>query len=158
MRNLILFTLMVVLHACSPAPKQHKPAGAPVINGPSIIGIYPETPFLFAIPTSGIRPMTWTAADLPGGLSLDPSSGIIRGIAPPEGTYRVGGLCRKQTGKNIGHHYHCIRYQTCPYPSDGMEQLEHLFHRSIRLPHQTDRRLYGFFRVKGPGIPLYQYR
>ncbi len=43
--------------------------------------------------------MTWTAADLPGGLSLDPSSGIIRGIAPPEGTYRVEVSAENKLGR-----------------------------------------------------------
>lgn len=53
--------------------------GKPYINPPYVTAIYPNTDFLFAIPTSGERPMTWTVSGLPEGLSYNGRDGIIRG-------------------------------------------------------------------------------
>jgi len=52
---------------------------APRINGPSVYGVRPGRPFLYRIPATGDRPMTFAARDLPSGLTLDPATGIIRG-------------------------------------------------------------------------------
>jgi hypothetical protein len=51
----------------------------PRINGPEIYGARPGKPFLFSIPASGERPMTFEATDLPEGLLLDRNTGIISG-------------------------------------------------------------------------------
>ena len=42
------------------------------INGAKVFGARPGSEFLFAIPASGDRPMTFAAEGLPKGLSLDP--------------------------------------------------------------------------------------
>lgn len=63
--------------------------GVPQINPPYIIGNYPDTPFLFYIPTAGERPITWSAEHLPKGLELDSKTGIISGVADKKGTYEV---------------------------------------------------------------------
>ncbi len=52
---------------------------APEINGPNVFGVRPGSPFLFTIPASGKRPMEFSAADLPEGLSVDKISGVISG-------------------------------------------------------------------------------
>jgi alpha-galactosidase len=62
---------------------------APVINAPYITGTTPGLPFVFRVPTSGQRPMSFAAADLPAGLELDPVTGIIGGSVASEGTYDV---------------------------------------------------------------------
>ncbi len=64
-------------------------AAAPKINGPLVYGARPGHPFLFAVPATGERPMTFGAAGLPAGLALDPATGIITGRAAAPGEYPV---------------------------------------------------------------------
>jgi len=52
---------------------------APRINGPDIFGVRPGNPFFYQIPVTGDRPMTFSASHLPGGLKLDPATGLITG-------------------------------------------------------------------------------
>ncbi len=52
---------------------------SPRISGPKIYGVRPGAPFLYRIPCTGERPMTFTAKDLPQGLVLDGATGIITG-------------------------------------------------------------------------------
>ena len=65
------------------------PGPEPRINGPRIYGCRPGNPFLYRIPCQGARPIRFGADSLPVGLKLDPSSGIISGVDPPAGEYRV---------------------------------------------------------------------
>ena len=51
----------------------------PRINGPTVYGVRPGAPFLYRIPATGQRPMTFAAAGLPDGLTLDAQTGIITG-------------------------------------------------------------------------------
>jgi len=51
----------------------------PRINGPDIFGVRPEHPFLYHIPATGDRPMTFSADNLPSGLQVDPQTGNITG-------------------------------------------------------------------------------
>ena len=66
-----------------------KPPHTPRINGPGIYGERPGNPFLYLIPATGDRPMTFAATGLPAGLRLDPNTGLIRGRAATPGTYQV---------------------------------------------------------------------
>ena len=54
--------------------------GPTVFHGPQITGNLPATDFLFTVPATGERPITFSAVNLPVGLSIDPSSGIITGV------------------------------------------------------------------------------
>ena len=66
------------------------PAGpAPRINGPRVYGCRPGNPFLFRIPTTGVRPIRFAVENLPEGIVLDADAGILRGTAPPRGEYVV---------------------------------------------------------------------
>lgn len=83
--------------------------GSPVINSPVIVGNYPSTPFLFYIPTSGERPMKWSAVKLPKGLNLDTETGIISGTVTAKGDYAVTlkakntqGVCERKLIIRIG--------------------------------------------------------
>ena len=62
-----------------------KPGPAPRINGPSMYGARPGSPFLFTIPATGDRPMEFDADGLPEGLSLDRRTGILTGSLRQKG-------------------------------------------------------------------------
>ena len=72
-----------------PMPIAHFVADRPSINGPSIIGATPSRPFLFLIPATGKGPLTYSAKNLPPGLSLDPNTGIISGSLKEDGSTPV---------------------------------------------------------------------
>lgn len=59
----------------------------PRINGPKVYGVRPGSPFLYRIPCTGARPITFSVTSLPQGLKLDESTGIITGIINTRGTY-----------------------------------------------------------------------
>jgi len=51
----------------------------PRINYPRVTGATPGRPFLFRIPASGEAPLTFTATNLPAGLTLDTATGVVTG-------------------------------------------------------------------------------
>jgi alpha-galactosidase len=61
----------------------------PRINGPDIFGVRPGHPFLYHIPATGDRPMSYSVEGLPDGLQLDAASGEITGTLASEGNYVV---------------------------------------------------------------------
>jgi len=64
------------------------PSGpSPRINGPGVFGVRPGSPFFYAIPATGDRPMTFGARDLPAGLKLDAGTGWITGSVATTGTW-----------------------------------------------------------------------
>lgn len=65
------------------------PVRAPRINSSTVFGATPGRPFLYTIAATGVRPVTFTAAGLPAGLSLDAATGQIHGRVAERGTYRV---------------------------------------------------------------------
>jgi alpha-galactosidase len=66
-----------------------KPPRQPRINGERIFGVRPGHPFLFTIPATGDRPMTFGAGNLPGGLTVDAQTGQITGRLSQAGEYDV---------------------------------------------------------------------
>jgi alpha-galactosidase len=61
----------------------------PRINGASVFGVRPGSPFLFTIPVTGERPMTFSAKGLPAGLKLDARTGRITGALKTKGDFVV---------------------------------------------------------------------
>jgi alpha-galactosidase len=61
----------------------------PRINGAKVFGVRPGSPFLYTMPVSGKRPMQYSAANLPQGLTLDSATGIISGTVSKAGTFNV---------------------------------------------------------------------
>ncbi|HZS53361.1 MAG TPA: putative Ig domain-containing protein [Bryobacteraceae bacterium] len=59
------------------------------INGPSVFGVRPGSPFLYTVPATGSRPMEFAAEGLPQGLSIDHQSGRITGKLEKAGEYEV---------------------------------------------------------------------
>jgi alpha-galactosidase len=66
-----------------------KESPKPRINGAKVVGCRPDHPFLFTIPVTGDRPMTFSAKGLPTGLTLDEKTGIISGTVQKRGNYVV---------------------------------------------------------------------
>ena len=61
----------------------------PQFNGADIWGVRPGRPVIFRVPVSGVRPMTFTAKNLPKGVTLD-ARGVLRGMAPQaKGDYDI---------------------------------------------------------------------
>jgi alpha-galactosidase len=65
------------------------PPATPRINGPGVFGVRPGSPFLYAIPATGERPMEFAAQGLPAGLTLDPKTGRITGRLAAKGEHVV---------------------------------------------------------------------
>ena len=73
-----------------------KPSAQPRINGPSIFAVRPGSPFLYSIPVTGERPITYAVEGLPVGLALDADTGRITGSLEKKATYTV-----KLRAKNV---------------------------------------------------------
>lgn len=76
-----------------------KPPRAPRINGPAVCGARPDHPFLYRIPCTGERPIRFFAKELPAGLKLNPSTGIITGTTPAKGEYRITLQAKNAAGR-----------------------------------------------------------
>lgn len=63
------------------------PPAKPRITGPKIYGARPNAPFIYRIPCTGKRPIVFSEAHLPKGLTLDKNSGIITGRIAQKGEY-----------------------------------------------------------------------
>src|SRR5690242_13132767 len=75
------------------------PPDKPRINGPGIFGVRPDSPFLYTIPVTGDRPMTFSADNLPAGLSVNSTNGQITGGLKRNGNYDV--VFRAQNAKGV---------------------------------------------------------
>ncbi|PTY04288.1 alpha-galactosidase [Opitutaceae bacterium EW11] len=62
---------------------------SPRVNGPTVFGVRPGSPFFYAIPATGVRPMAFAADGLPAGLTVNPNTGHITGRVSEPGEYRV---------------------------------------------------------------------
>src|SRR5262249_49069902 len=92
MRSPLLLALPLLLsslHAADPVILTPKPPAEPRINGPKVFGVRPASPFLYAIPATGERPMSFSAKGLPAGLKLDEATGRITGKLEGKGTHEV---------------------------------------------------------------------
>jgi alpha-galactosidase len=91
----ILFSLAIPAGAAPVAADSGPPiltppsAHAPRINGPTLFGVRPGSPFFYSIPATGDRPMQFGAEGLPSGLSLDPATGQITGSLAKAGKYEM---------------------------------------------------------------------
>ena len=65
------------------------PSPKPQINGADVFGAHPGNPFLYLIPATGKKPLTYAATGLPDGLKLDAATGIISGVVANKGDYPV---------------------------------------------------------------------
>jgi alpha-galactosidase len=75
------------------------PGPAPRINGAQVFGVRPDHPILFRIPATGIRPMKFSAKNLPRGVKVDKKTGEITGSIAKPGDYVVTLEARNKKGK-----------------------------------------------------------
>ena len=80
---------------CDDSPK-------PAIHTPRITGSTPGRPFLFLIPATGKAPLSFSASNLPEGLSLDAATGIISGSLKKAGTTVVELTAKNELGEATG--------------------------------------------------------
>ena len=71
----------------------------PQINGAKIYANRPNRPFLFQVPISGERPLNVIMAGLPKGLTFNPQTGFISGVADVVGEYDVAIVAENAKGK-----------------------------------------------------------
>ncbi len=74
----------------------------PAIHSPRITGSTPGRPFLFLVPATGRAPLSFSARNLPEGLSLDPATGILRGSLKQPGTTVVEVTVKNALGETTG--------------------------------------------------------
>lgn len=77
-----------------------KPPATPRITGPKVFGVRPGNPFLFKVTATGDRPMTFSAENLPSGLTLDPQTGLITGTLGQGGETTVTLTASNALGKS----------------------------------------------------------
>ena len=71
--------------------------GKPKINMADLFGASPNKPIILRIPVTGERPITYSAKNLPDGLTLD--GNIITGKVTKEGEYKVTFIAENHLGK-----------------------------------------------------------
>jgi len=76
----------------APAP------ATPRILGATVVGSVPGSPFLFTVSATGQAPLKFEASDLPTGLSIDATSGMISGTTPATGTYPINLVVSNSAG------------------------------------------------------------
>jgi alpha-galactosidase len=76
-----------------------KPPKTPRLTGPRVFGARPGNPFLFRVTATGERPLSFSISGLPPGLSVDRETGIITGVTPAKGDYRVRVTASNTRGK-----------------------------------------------------------
>jgi alpha-galactosidase len=72
----------------------------PRINGAEVFGVRPLHPVIIKVPATGAQPLTYSATNLPLGLSIHPTSGVISGRVREKGTYRIHVWATNHLGKS----------------------------------------------------------
>ena len=90
--------LLVFLLSTLTSEAQHT-SNEPKINGPRLYGASPAKEFIYTVPASGARPMTFTAKKLPKGVKMDKNTGIITGSVANAGDYVIELTAKNKFGK-----------------------------------------------------------
>ncbi len=77
------------------------PSKIPRINSPKVFGAKPVNPFLFTVVASGETPMKYFVDNLPAGLSIDNTTGIITGKLTNRGIYYTKMRAKNKYGENV---------------------------------------------------------
>ncbi len=76
-----------------------KAAEKPRINGARVFGVRPGHPFLYKIAATGKRPISFSAKNLPEGLTLDSQTGMITGALHDRGVFKATLGARNDLGE-----------------------------------------------------------
>lgn len=93
----IAFLLVFLLSTLTSEAQQT--SNEPKINGPRLYGASPAKEFIYTVPASGARPMTFTAKKLPKGVKMDKNTGIITGSVTNAGDYVIELTAKNKFGK-----------------------------------------------------------
>ncbi len=72
----------------------------PRYNGATVYGVRPESPVIFKLAFSGNKPMTYSAKNLPEGLTLDTQRGVLHGSVAQKGEYSIILIAENDKGKS----------------------------------------------------------
>lgn len=75
------------------------PPASPQINGAKVFGVRPGSPFLFKIAATGEKPLQYSVENLPPGLSVNATTGIITGSLPKAGDYKMNFIVKNNLGE-----------------------------------------------------------
>ncbi|MCC7400511.1 MAG: hypothetical protein IT214_03410 [Chitinophagaceae bacterium] len=89
----------VSAHKVTPYILTPLPPETPRINGAKVFGVRPGSPFLFKIPATGKKPLTYLVKNLPAGLKVDGATGIITGKLLKAGTYKMTFVVKNNSGE-----------------------------------------------------------
>ncbi len=73
---------------------------APEIRLPNVVGVHPRTSFLWTVPVTGLRPLSFSASGLPAGLTFNAVTGTITGSVARGGDYPVRVSVRSVWGRD----------------------------------------------------------
>ena len=76
-----------------------KAPDTPRINGAKVFGVRPGSHFLYTIPATGVRPMSFAVDHLPKGLKVDAETGQITGSIKKTGEYVVTLIAKNALGE-----------------------------------------------------------
>lgn len=93
--------------------------GPPVFHGAKVVGNRPHTELIFTVPATGKRPITFTTVNLPAGLNLEASTGIIRGTVNERGNYTIRVTAKNSIGETSQNIQLVIGDKLCLTPPMG---------------------------------------
>ncbi|MBW4889232.1 putative Ig domain-containing protein [Mucilaginibacter sp. HMF5004] len=70
----------------------------PHINGAKVFGVRPGRPIVYTVVATGIKPVKFSADNLPKGVKLDENTGILSGSISKAGTYTIVMHAKNQAG------------------------------------------------------------
>jgi hypothetical protein len=74
-------------------------SSSPKINGAKLFGVRPGSPFLYKIAATGEKPLQYSVEDLPAGLHVDITTGILTGTLLKAGDYKMNFIVKNNLGE-----------------------------------------------------------
>jgi len=73
----------------------------PRINSAKVFGVRPNSPVIFKVAATGKRPLRYTVSNLPNGLTIDETTGIITGKVQAKGNYDIDIIVSNSLGAAV---------------------------------------------------------